>query len=738
MNDGVWCGSSESTFEVGSGAGYSVQGDISGAVVIGNQSLAVNAKEGSTVTILSAGQVPKPVRRDRIESRPRPLGKPIIGRADIIGNLDSALWSGRTVQLYGPSGIGKSVILRHAARVLRGGADGVVFVSAGSPEIRDVAQQLFEECYEAASYAPTVAELRHLMRGIRITVYVDNADFTGEQLSQLMDMVPDANFVFASREPTLRGQGTVAEVRGLRVDDGIELLERESSLSIARPSRAAASDLWAKTQGRPRLLLQVASLIRPGASGATIIPEVAEVKEIIELLLDSLPGAGRDILRLFATLDGSEIDASHVGELIGIADPASACDLLVSAGLLTADAEFYRCPPEVLGVFKEKYPESFPAGRLCRYFATWASRDETTPEQMARHASAIARAARLAEETGQPELAIEAAHAAVPGTERALRFGPWGLVLGRGWSAAKAAGDDRAEAYFIREAGIRSTLMSQVIGSVLLEAAIGKFQRLGMAPNGSLHAARAQSGPVYGTGLARGAAARHMAKLADSPGWPQFVLPPDLPVVVPPPDVLPEPPGTPRSGRNGGGNQSPRQTSPGSTKQSAQQLRPKSPPAPKKPSQPGPSKSPTSSAGGAVTTGGAGVMKLVAAAIVVAVGIAIWHANSNSSDLAGTWQDSQKTFTISDAGDGTYSYEGISDGCSYTVTLTGSGDTYSGQVPLFADGCTSIGDASVTYTLESGGQQLDEQFSSTSATDSNGDTVTCTSCVDSTYSRESS
>jgi hypothetical protein len=270
-------------------------------------------------------------------------------------------------------------------------------------------------------------------------------------------------FAFASREPTLRGQGVVLEVAGLDLRAGLDLLAREAQRPLAETDRAAAIELWEKAQGRPLLLVQAAALARSGPSGEAVLPGPGSVEGITRLLLETVDEVGQAALRLLASLNGAGISAAHVGALTGATDPARTCDSLARVGLLVIDETLYRCPAETLPVIRGRYPEPFPADQLCRQFATWAASRTTSPDQVARHAAAIAQAARLAEEAGQPELAVRVARAAAPSMARALRFGPWGLLLGRGWSAARACGDKRAEAYFAHEEGVRAKLNGRVV-----------------------------------------------------------------------------------------------------------------------------------------------------------------------------------------------------------------------------------------------------------------------------------
>jgi len=745
----------------GGNAGTSVQAgrDIAAPVVIGDNNLVFTAGASD----LRTGRKPDPRRRKEIDRRPRPRHEPLAGRGALVGQLSAALRDGTPVQVYGPPGIGKSEILREAARTAEPRPDGLVFLSASSAEVRDLAQQLFEACYETAGYAPAVDDLRLLMAGVQVTVYVDNANFDGEQLRDIMDMAPAATFAFASPGPTLRGQGTVVEVTGLDVADGLSLLTREAGLpSLTEADQAAATELWEKAQGRPLLLVQAAGLAR--RAGA--VPRPSEVAELTRLLLDEQDATGQEILHLLATLGGAEIAAAHVGALTGTPDPALACDSLVKSGLLMSDDGMYRCPPEVLPVIAGKYPQAYPIDRLCGHFTMWAASRTATPDQVARHAAAIAEAARLAQFTGRPDLAVLVTRAASPSMARALRFGPWGLILGRGWSAANASGDKRAEAYFTREEGNRAQLIGKVsIGLVLAGAAVEMLRALSelpvpQSPAVPLPPAAAPLAPVP---------AAPPAPAPSAPASPAPASPPG-------PGTTPASPGAHAAAPNGVAPHGVAATHAGATHAavtvSGHMTALTSVPVwPGPPPMPAPSPAighpwfphpgfphPAGLQPGVhghwapAHAGHASWSKLpllakilIAIAAIAAVGgagaVAINAASVQPpTGLAGTWQDASNGtgLTITAAGGG-YTYQ---DNCHATVTLTGSGSTYTGQAnayPQDSSSCIPNGHVTVTFTLEDGGQQLVQNSAMPPGqTAANGGSLYCVTCGTFTYTRASS
>ncbi|WP_326694795.1 ATP-binding protein [Streptomyces sp. NBC_01766] len=521
QKEGTAVGPGQDVPEGGGRAEYriGIEGNAAGPVVAGNHNVVVDAQHGSTVTLLMERERPRPVRRSGVELLPRRQREPV-GREAEITALTAAVQAGGPVQLWGPPGVGTSALLRYAARRLEPGPDGVLLLTAAHREVEDLAQEVFEACYEAAGYAPSETELRRLMTGVRVTVYVDNADLTPEQLQKLMDAAPDATFVFAGHERSLLGEGTVLELKGLDRTAGLKLFARELDRTL-RPSEVPdAAALWKAAAGRPLLLLRAAGLARFAPSGDGTLPRPGAIADLIPLLLDQLDKAAMSVLHLLATLGDAELAPEHIGVLTSVPDPAALCERLAALGLVLPSEHGYRCVPDAVPAVRLRNPEPFPADRLCTHFAGWAARSATDPAQVALHSRALEMAIELAELAGRPDLAVKMARAASPSLARSLRFGDWGRLLGRGWVAAERAGDASAMAYFTHEEGIRTLLTGRrVISAVLLAEAVLLWRELGdlHGASAALHAQQyapavphaATSAAAHGgtTGAAHGAAA---------------------------------------------------------------------------------------------------------------------------------------------------------------------------------------------------------------------------------------
>ncbi|MFC7906246.1 ATP-binding protein [Streptomyces nigra] len=453
-----------------------IDGDATGPVIAGNYNVVVDAQHGSTVTVLMDGRRPRPRRRDRIRLLPRRQGTPV-GRDADLAAIAAALHAGESVQLWGPSGVGKSALLRYAARTLDAGGDGVVFLDAARREPEDLAQDIFEACHSTGGYAPSRGELPQLMEGVEATVYVDNADYTAEQLRTVMDAAPDALFVFAGREEVLQGtDGRAHRVEGVTRDAAAELLTRELGGS-GDPDLVTA--LWEAAAGTPLLLLRAAAVAR--LDPAAGLPRPGAVRELLHPLFDRLDEPSLRALHLLGTFRDAELDPEHIGALSGTPDAAALCAGLAGLGLAEETELGYRVADGVVAALRERQGlRPYALERLCGYFADWAARPETPAAQVAGHARALEVLAELAEQSGRADLAVRVVRAASPALARSLRFGVWGRLLDQGLPAAQRAGDRQAEAYFTHERGVRAVLTgNRVLAAVLLAEAGILWRQLG-------------------------------------------------------------------------------------------------------------------------------------------------------------------------------------------------------------------------------------------------------------------
>ncbi|WP_147437610.1 ATP-binding protein [Streptomyces radicis] len=677
------------------------------------------------MTVLVGPERPRPVRRDHVGLLPRRQRTPI-GRDADVAALAAAIRGGGPVQVWGAAGVGKSTLLRHAAWLLEPGPDGVVFLAPTHGDVGDLAQEIFEACYDAPGYAPARGELRRLMAGVRVTVYVDNADFSPAQLLELLDAVPDATFVLASSARSLGNDGTAWEIAGLEQAAALELLARELRRPLRDGEVGAAVALWRAAAGQPLPLLRAAALTRFGPDGGAWLPRPGDVPALLPSLLDHVGAdAGvMGVLRLLATLGDAELAPAHIGALADVPDAAGMCERLSGLGLLLATERGYRCTADAERAVRARLSRPFPVDRLCAYLTAWAADRGTAPAEVAAQARVLERAAELAERAGRSDLAVGVARASSAALARSLRLGAWGRLLGRGWVAARRSGDRRAEAFFLREEGVRALLIGRrVVSAVLVAEAAWLGRELLKGGGGGGEAAEVPAPealapevplpevPVPEAPLPEVPSPEvpaqdvdvvsYMADNGYTPAEPP--VPPDpwggVQPAPPAPEFGPPDIGTPDVGPwtswAGDGAASGAQAAVGAG---------------------------TAGAGGSALSGALAsviVGGVLATVVAAAIGVMALTGDSDpepeSTGLAGTWvMDTGGVWEISADGQDTYSVASDNAVCGLTsFQLTGGEGRFTGMQPWYdLSTCASLGEGEVTLDLASDGATAEVEVAS--------------------------
>ncbi|MFJ8476749.1 hypothetical protein [Kitasatospora sp. NPDC094011] len=454
------------------GSGGIRTGDVSGTVIVGDRNtvtnLSITATDGSEVTV-HAGPLPDPVKRQRISHLPRPAADPLIGREGALQALQSAVERRQLVQIWGPTGVGKSALLRHLARTLPGGADGAAYIEAGGRTADDLAQAIFDIGFEAPNYKPSLEVLKEHLKTLRLRIYLDDAGLAEKDLRRLFDMAEQSVFVFTSRRRSAVGGVHAIPLDGLTSQAGVHLVQTV----LARPLRPEEAQtlpaLCDALHGNPLQLRRIALSVATGNR----LPGIADLPALLPALLNRLGPAERDLLHLLGSLSGTELAAPQLNLLLGRTDAETLADGLVRHGLLVASETGYGCPPDVAACVLKSRMTEFPAGPLCRALTAWVESRQTTPDQVAAHFQALDVAVLRAEQSGQARLGTALARAASPKLARSRQFDAWGSLLAAGWAAARTAGDSAGEAFFLREARARRKAIGRAAQTATLALEAG-------------------------------------------------------------------------------------------------------------------------------------------------------------------------------------------------------------------------------------------------------------------------
>ncbi|MEH6375144.1 ATP-binding protein, partial [Streptomyces sp. KLMMK] len=249
-------------------------------LVAGDYALTVNPVDGSEIEPCLPAEVPPPPGRHTPEERaellraaaPPPPARqagpelPLLHRQEERERLSRLLSRGRSVRLTGPSGSGRSALLDAVADdCARLAPDGVVRLTGHHRTVTDVLYDLFAAVHHAPLHRPDRAGLLSLVRGIGAVVVLDDLEFGGAALDELLDATPECAFLFAAT-PDVAAPSPDSHVEevflgGLDRTACLELLELCVDRPLTDEEADWAADLWFESEGLPLRFVQAGALL---------------------------------------------------------------------------------------------------------------------------------------------------------------------------------------------------------------------------------------------------------------------------------------------------------------------------------------------------------------------------------------------------------------------------------------------------------------------------------------------
>ncbi|MFF3820884.1 ATP-binding protein [Streptomyces bluensis] len=499
-------------------------------LVAGDCLLTVNPVDGSEVENCPPRERPgRPERYpeaeraeiDRAGRPPVPPGPssphlPLLERDAERERLVRLLARGRSVRLTGPSGSGRSALLDLVAEDCADLApDGVVRLCGYRRTSGELLHDLFTSVYQAPLYRPDQDELLDLVREIGAVVVLDDLEFGGSALDELLDATPECAFLLAVTPdvPAPSADSPLEEMflGGLDRAGGLELLERAVGRVLTEEESNWAGDLWFESEGLPLRFMQAGALLRqrdrlrgdadafdefgvfqeapvdapfdPGDGHDVPLPSIAEGAAPAALLASRLSESARATLRFAVALGGEVPHQAHLPALVGDTHADAALAELVGCALVTPVGSRYRLAAgvqtqlEAAGYADDAGERAVTAAR---HYAWWTGHPSVTPERVAAEADAVLAALTAvvplttlpAED--EESAAVRLARQAAPAFAAGVQWGAWERALRSGAEAARVTGEVGDQAYFHHELGVLALCTGQLDRArAELEASIG-------------------------------------------------------------------------------------------------------------------------------------------------------------------------------------------------------------------------------------------------------------------------
>ncbi|MEU9639714.1 ATP-binding protein [Streptomyces tendae] len=501
-------------------------------LVSGDFLLTVNPVDGSEIEVCPPTE--RPARPEKLtaaeraeaERAARPPVPPgpvrtvlgLLAREDERERLVRLLARGRSVRLTGPAGSGRTSLLDVVAEDCAGLApDGVVRLSGHHRTADDLLHDLFYAVHRAPLHRPDRTALLGHLREVGAVVVLDDVEFGGTALDELLDATPECAFLLGATPEVAApsADSAVEEVflTGLDRADGVELLERAAGRSLTEEEANWAGDLWFESEGLPLRFVQAGALLRrrdreragadavdefgvfadarpaddtpydAGEADDVPLPSLGEAAAPAPLLASRLSASARATLEFAVALGGEVPHQAHLPALVGDTHADAALGELTDCGLVSPVGSRYRLAAGVLTQLESAgYADAVPerAQAAAQHYAWWAGHPSVTPERVCAEADAVLAALAVlvpvttppADDAESP--AVQLARTAAPAFAAGLHWSAWQRALRSGTEASRLAGDVAEQAYFHHELGVLALCEDQLDRArAELEASIG-------------------------------------------------------------------------------------------------------------------------------------------------------------------------------------------------------------------------------------------------------------------------
>ncbi|WP_062212401.1 hypothetical protein [Streptomyces sp. NBRC 109706] len=443
-------------------------------LIAGDFLVTVNPIDGSEIVPCPPGRRPIAPRRASAarDGAAQPgdavPGPPLLEREEERAKLRGLLASGRSVRLDAPSGAGRSALLAAVADDCAGLApDGVIRLSGHRRTPRDLLHELYASVHQVTNYRPGPTELSAALRGIGAVVVLDDIEFGGAALDEMLTATPECAYLLASRpEAAAPGERAGLEeitLGGLSADACLELLRLAVARALTAAEQEWAVDLWRAGGGLPTHFIQAGAVLR--YRSLTTAGPLPSVGGLPATLVASISESARELTRFAVVLGGELPEPAALPALTGDPDAVAAHTELIDCGLLSSVGQRRRLAPDVLAALSEadrSVAEQSRIAALTRHFSWWLKESEVDAHEAVAQADVLIAALRTAQQAGLAAETTELVRLTAPLMAAGLRWGAWERVLRTGQEAARLAGAVAQEAYFHHELGVLAICEGQL------------------------------------------------------------------------------------------------------------------------------------------------------------------------------------------------------------------------------------------------------------------------------------
>jgi energy-coupling factor transporter ATP-binding protein EcfA2 len=440
--------------------GAQVSNVSGGQIAVGNRVVQINAEHGSVV-VAGDTQPLEVVRRPAPIQRGLRAPRRLVGRKKELDRVHAMLDQGRSVEITGPHGIGKTTLLSalSAMPLPQATPDGVVAPPAGLP-VDDVLQFVFDACLERNQrIQPTPEEVRRYLRDLRLFVILDDPDLSGEDVERVIRALPAAVFAVGTPDKRFVAGDVPVTLKGLDTEDAVKLLADALGRELGPDEDEAAARLTTGLAGVPLEILQLAAVVADrGLSLNTVAYEIAPAMddpraELQSATVDTLDARERSVLVALAAFGGAAVGIGLLATYAAEPDAGSIVRRLVARGLARGDDVAGWAPED------QSMADEDDRSRAAQAIIGWVGEEGRDPREVALESPAILAVGRLDFDAGRYDSVIRLAAATESALALAGGWGAWKSILATGLAAARAVSDHASEAFFSHQLDVRADML---------------------------------------------------------------------------------------------------------------------------------------------------------------------------------------------------------------------------------------------------------------------------------------
>jgi len=463
-----------------------VKGNFSGNLVAGNYNLVVNNPNGGVVNVLQPAMKAEFTPRLRpINLRPRSFHG-LLDRKEEVELIKSAFASATPISLFGESGMGKTSLLRNAAFLPEAEQfqDGIVYIPARAVEVHDLLQKLFDAFFDCTvEQKATEAEIRNGLKDVRALVILDDLTVPREDVSILLDAMPQSLFVLASAERALWGEGQPMGLDGLPEEEALQLFQRELGRSLSEDEKPTALQICRILLFHPLRILQSASLMREDAVSIQQILKSLTATQTqspaVEVTLQTSSETQKKVLSLLAVAGGFALTREPIKALASSPVLEGEIKALIQRGLVLEQGAGLSLSGDAVSALNGIWDLSGWEDALVNHFTGWL---KTAPQDMLVDQMEDV-LYHLLKRTGEkkqwPQL-VTLGNALERVSILRKKWQRWLQILGWMRKAAQALADKKLEGWVLHQLGTRSMCLgAKVEAQSFLEQAVNLRRAIG-------------------------------------------------------------------------------------------------------------------------------------------------------------------------------------------------------------------------------------------------------------------